>query len=236
MSIARTRRKLRNLVAKTEYYPSIARLMGQPFVGDLQQADLVLEAPPRSGNSFAEAILRLAFPDIRMVHHTHAAGVVVWASKHKMSSIVLIRDPDENAISTLLERPDIYDWSLAFREWSDFYLSCESLKPRITVCPFTTLVSDPMSLVRQTETLLGRSSKISVIDEEVSTRAMEIVDQLAMDRVNIRHTNYSPFVSDDEQARRRERKEKLTNELAVLCIPERRRAREIFVRWTGAAA
>ncbi len=228
----RLKRKIRNAIAKTEFYPFVAKFLKQPFISNLNDADLILESPPRSGNSYAEAVLRLAFPNIRLVHHTHASGVVIWGTKHNIPSIILIRDPDENAVSALLERPDLYDWKLAFSEWNDFYLSCEKYRSHITICPFTKLVSDPMHLVKQAENILGRAAQFTHFDEDRSAMAMKLVDQLAQERVDIDHTNYSPFVSEMEKEKRKARKEHLVCRLSVSVLPERTQAKHLFSQWT----
>ncbi len=55
---------------------------------------LVLDGFPRSANSYAYAAFRRSNgPDIKVSHHVHAAGNIVWALRHRVPTVVLVRTP-----------------------------------------------------------------------------------------------------------------------------------------------
>lgn len=212
-------------------YPPLAKLLHHRGLEESAVADLVIESPPRSGNSFAEAAVRIAFPGIKVVHHTHASGVVLWGLGRGIKCITLIRDPDEVAVSALLERPDIYDWKLAFEEWLCFYRPCETVKNQMHIVLFEQVTSDVIGFVNQVAAILGMTPAQDALAGTLPERTKEKVDQLARERVHIPYTNYSDAVPEVEATVRERERRALTEQLRDVNIEERLRARELHRRW-----
>jgi hypothetical protein len=224
----RAKRRLRNRTAKFLIYTYVAKLRGHIGLRELCRAKLIIDAPPRSGNSFAEAIFRLAFPTTPLIHHTHASGVVKWGLAHNIPCVILVRHPDAVAVSAILEQPAVYDFKMAYEEWNLFYESYDKIRAHIQFVKFETLTSNPIEFARQVAKMIRVEPTEFVLNGYLSSYAMILVDELARERVGINHTNYS-LVSTERQKRDAE-KAMLLNQAKSLMLPERLQSIQLYER------
>lgn len=84
----------------------LARLRGEGVVVD-ERTDLLVESLPRCASSFALATINLAQAPrvLRVAHHTHAPANVVRAIDLAVPALVLIRTPEDVAVSNMIRHP-----------------------------------------------------------------------------------------------------------------------------------
>jgi hypothetical protein len=102
---------------------------------------------PRSGNSYgAESLRRGLGPGVNVSSHCHNPAFVKHALSHMKPGILLIRDP----VSTVISNSIYTGHSLVheMRRWIDFHTILLSLRNRIDVLPFPTLIEAPDSFFR----------------------------------------------------------------------------------------
>jgi hypothetical protein len=97
--------------------------------------DLVIEAFGRTGTTFANfAFLAAQQRRVRTVHHTHAAAQVISAVKMRIPTLVIVRQPEEVALSHMARhrisaRPALIAWMRFHRQLVPF-------RKRIVFCRF----------------------------------------------------------------------------------------------------
>jgi hypothetical protein len=99
---------LKTLIAR---HPSlaipIARARGHGAVVS-SEADLVIEGFPRTGSTFAVAAFQHAQPiELTIAHHVHAPAQVLYAVRHDIPALVLVRPPEDSVISQVIRNPRI---------------------------------------------------------------------------------------------------------------------------------
>lgn len=99
------------------------------------ETDLVIEAFGRTGTTFANfAFLAAQRRRVRTVHHTHAAAQVIAAVKMRIPTLVIVRHPEEVALSHMARhrisaRP-------ALVAWIRFHQRLLRFRERIVFCRF----------------------------------------------------------------------------------------------------
>jgi hypothetical protein len=122
--------------------------------------DLVLEGYPRSGNTYAEHMLRIMCPGLRCLSHTHSAGTLHWARMHQIPTLILIREPLDAAVSLFIYRMQQVSLSLCLREWATFHQVAWRLENNAFLA-FHTLVSDTEASLVKSLHSLGLKQAIS---------------------------------------------------------------------------
>jgi len=99
-------RVMTRLARRPAFALPLARLRGE---GELvaEDTDLLIESFPRSASSFALAAFNLAQEPARLkvAHHTHAPGHVIAAIRLGVPALVLVRDPEGAAVSSMIRHP-----------------------------------------------------------------------------------------------------------------------------------
>jgi hypothetical protein len=137
-----------------------------------KHADLVLEGYPRSGNTYAEHMLRIMCPGLHWISHTHSPGTLHWARKHHIPTLILIREPLDAAISLFIYRMQQVSLSLCLHEWEAFHNAARGLK-NVAFIPFQTLVSDTEASVVKSLHSLGLQDAIKAALPENPRRSFE---------------------------------------------------------------
>ena len=103
---------------------------------------LVIDAFPRSGNTFATYAFQQAQQKrIRIGHHFHAPAAVAAAAKKNIPILTIIREPDDAVISWVLFgfSPHIEE---GYYDYINFYQVVEKYRPRIFVARFESVTED----------------------------------------------------------------------------------------------
>jgi hypothetical protein len=126
----------------------------EPLVKD---TEIVIEAYPRCGNTFAHIAFKFAQQrKVKIGHHTHAAAQVIAAVKNKIPTIVLIRDPEDTIVSYLVGG---FDPGLtikqALREYISFYGSILPYRQGFVLATFEELKTDYGAVIRRVNQIYG---------------------------------------------------------------------------------
>jgi hypothetical protein len=103
------------------------------------ETDLVIEAFGRTGTTFANfAFLAAQQRRVRTVHHTHAAAQVIAAAKMRIPVLVIVRQPEEVALSHMARhqisaRP-------ALIAWIRFHQRLTRFREHIVFCRFDEMI------------------------------------------------------------------------------------------------
>lgn len=83
---------------------------------------LLIEGFPRSGNTWAEAVVRhCGDATLKVAHHSHAAAHVMAAAKMDVASLILFRDPDAAVVSYLTLYANAPQAADAYLDYVTFY-------------------------------------------------------------------------------------------------------------------
>ncbi len=120
---------LRRALARhpTVYLP--LRRLRAPGTVLTPETGLVLEGFPRSANTWAEAVIRQAGPDLTLAHHSHASAHVKAALLRRVPVMVLYRDPEQAVASLLAMYGRRVSARAAFTDYAAFYEGVLDLDP-----------------------------------------------------------------------------------------------------------
>jgi len=111
------------------------------------ETDVVIEASPRSGNTFAVVAFELSQErPVKIAHHLHAAAQVTRGVRLDKPVLVLIRDPVEAVLSQLIREPGITPRQ-GMWNWIRFYRSAEYVRKHILVATFEDVTTDFGSVI-----------------------------------------------------------------------------------------
>jgi hypothetical protein len=119
-----------------------------------EDTDLVIEAFGRTGTTFANfAFLSAQRRRVRTVHHTHAAAQVITAAKMKIPTLVIIRKPEEVALSHMARhrvsaRPTLV-------AWIRFHQSLVPWRNRIVFCSFDQMTQNFTPVIERVNEKFG---------------------------------------------------------------------------------
>jgi hypothetical protein len=149
---------LHRLYGTTQLYRSWASL--QPLLRPLLPTagtGLCIEGYPRSGNTFGVLSFEKVQPmRIRLSHHLHAEGQVLWACRRGIPVIILLRNPVDAIASLVLRHPEYSD-ELAARRYVAFYDLVSRVLDRVVISRFQSTVAGLGSAVLAANEKFGTS-------------------------------------------------------------------------------
>lgn len=157
-----------------------------------EDTDLVIEAFGRTGTTFANfAFLSAQRRRVRTVHHTHAAAQVITAAKMKIPSLVIIRKPEEVALSHMARhrvsaRPTLV-------AWIRFHQSLLAWRNRIVFCSFDQMTQNFTPVIQRVNEKFGTSFDVW---QHTKENEAEIFEQ-------IKTRNRGRFSEDQAEQRKR---------------------------------
>jgi hypothetical protein len=195
--------------------------------------DLVIEAFGRTGTTFANfAFLSAQRRRVRTVHHTHAAAQVITAAKMRIPILVIVRQPEEVALSHMARhhvsaRP-------ALIAWIRFHHRLLSCRKAILFCSFDQMTQNFTPVIQHLNEKFGTAFDVWQHSKE---NEAEIFEQ-------IKSRNRGRFREDQSEERMRnfalptpERealKQKLRAQLqADSLAPLRHRAKRLYQTLVG---
>jgi len=121
-------RALRRALSRTPALYVPLRRWRMPHTVVTRSTDLIIEGFPRSGNTWAEALIHEAGRDrLRLAHHSHAAAHVMQAVRWGVPAMVLFRDPDRAVPSYLTLLGNRIEAREAYVDYAQFYRAVLSL-------------------------------------------------------------------------------------------------------------
>lgn len=107
-----------------------------------RNTQIVIEGFPRSGNSFAVVAMEISNEEgLRMAHHFHVPAQVIFACRHGIPALVIIRDVRDAVVSQKIRTPSTrLDQSI--RDWISFYRCLLPYRNCFVIAEFSEVVSD----------------------------------------------------------------------------------------------
>jgi hypothetical protein len=131
------------------YYPYRWAKSGQRPAILKKQVEFVIEGYPRSGNTFArEAFGYAQKRSVIVASHSHSPAQVKFAVKKRLPLLILIRNPTDAVISTVIRNPD-KSIKQSLRHYSNFYSTILPLRQSFLIGTFEELCSDFGALVER---------------------------------------------------------------------------------------
>ena len=141
-----------------------------------KHTDVVIEGPPRCGNTFAVVAFQLAQPQpVRVAHHLHAAAQVVMAAKKHVPALVLLREPEECTVSRVASFNVPVE--LALRDYVRFYTDVMPYRDRFVVVSFQTLTNDYGTAIRALNERCGTAFEPFEHSDENVARCFDVINE-----------------------------------------------------------
>jgi hypothetical protein len=132
--------------------------------------ELVIEGFGRSASSYAVAALELAQArDVKSAHHTHAAAQVVRAARLGLPTLLIVKKPDEVAVSHMLRHPGL-DAATVYRAWIRFHRTAQGVADRILVTTVDELDRDYTGIIERLNERFGTTFVPPPATEEFDKR------------------------------------------------------------------
>lgn len=145
----------------------------------MPDTEIVIEGFPRTANTFSHIAFKMTQDRlVKIGHHTHAVAQVLAATRRRIPTIVLIRDPEEAVISFLIGDfdPQI-SMEHALFEYIAFYKPLLSCRDRFVLAPFSEITSDYGATIRRVNQKFNTSFQEFVHTEENVKRCFELIDE-----------------------------------------------------------
>ncbi len=144
--------------------------------------DIVIEGYPRSANTFAFAAFLLAQErQVRIAHHVHGPAQVIWAARHSLPVLLLIRDPVDAVLSLVMRQPAV-SLRQALKDYIRFHQMVYRYHASYVVADFDKVTSDYGRVIRKVNSRFGTSFEEFEHTPENVQRCYELIEE--MDRRN----------------------------------------------------
>jgi hypothetical protein len=212
-------------------YASVAGAQNQARVR--RETEIVIEGSERSGNTFAViAFSNAQSRRVEIAHHLHAAAQIIYAARHHIPSIVLLRAPEEAVLSFLVFHPAI-STSQAMHTWLRFYTPLLPFKDRFVLARFETVVSDFGRVIRSVNERFGTGFREFEHTEENVKACFAVMDQ--RERAKLSKSWVEETVARPS-AWRDERKEAIRSQFQGAAVADlRSRLQEVYATFESLA-
>lgn len=203
--LKKTKRHARNWISRR---PSLYLATARPFKGDFvvgPKTDIVVEGFPRSGNSFAEAALRVvAKRPLRMAHHCHAAAQMHGAARWDVPALVVMRDPLSACRSLLMHNTSLFDAGLALEEYIMFHEDILPVRDAFVLAEFKAVTTDFQSVLAALDRRFATGPLLGSGGDFDETTVFAKLDETSRERgrVDADGEPYSPRRSEADKQRR----------------------------------
>jgi hypothetical protein len=117
--------------------------------------DIVIEGYPRSGNTFAVETFRgVQVVRPMIAHHHHVPAQIIAGAKAKIPTVLLIRDPEDAALSYLVRYPHL-TVEQALRHYVRFYSRSFPYRSDVLVVTFDEVTGDMGAVTRRINERFG---------------------------------------------------------------------------------
>lgn len=134
--------------------------------------ELHLTGFPRSANTYCYNILKVVFPSLILSYHIHTTASIKLALKHRVPTLVLVRDPISACCSLLLKNqlePSPNKVESLLNDYIEYYEFVLSNKGRLKILKFEDVVSSPGFIVSSVCEYL----KFSISSAEIEAKAKD---------------------------------------------------------------
>lgn len=154
--VSQIRNEVRRVIVKVPaLYLPLARWKYPPGKPHRPQAlrkdtEIIIEAYPRSGNSFAVTAFKMAQAEApaKVAHHLHTASPVIAAIRSNLPSLILIRNPEDAIISHILYSQNL-TIKQCLRSYLDFYQPLLKYRDHFVTAKFEDVITDFGKIIHQ---------------------------------------------------------------------------------------
>ncbi len=155
------------------------------------RTELVIEGYPRSGNTFAvAAFLQAQGRPVALAHHLHAPAQVVQAVRWGIPVLVLLRAPEDAALSWMIREP-LLTARRALTLYLSFYRGVQPYREGFVLARFEQVVQDFGVVIRRLNQKFGTAFRPFVPTEanlEQVWRMVEAMDMADTGRARVTET------------------------------------------------
>jgi hypothetical protein len=143
-----------------------------------RNTQVVIEGFPRSGNTFAVWAFREAQGerDVRVAHHLHAPAQIIRAAELGVPALVLIRAPEDAALSLMLRDPRFSARS-ALGYYASFYESVAHYRDSFVLGLFEEVVRDYGAVIELVNDRFGTDFRPFEHTEENVARVFSLIEE-----------------------------------------------------------
>lgn len=146
-----------------------------------RNSEIVIEGFPRCANSFPWVAFEFAQKrPMAVATHMHAPGQVIWAVRHNIPVLLLIRDPLDCVPSSLIICPHS-SINHQLKSYIRFYTRLASYLDKLVVAEFNQVISDFGEVIRRINKFYGKSFRIFHPTEQnvaICFRALEEMNKV----------------------------------------------------------
>jgi hypothetical protein len=228
--------ELRTLAGRSPFLCRwLLRRSGEVATGE---TEICIEGFLRSGNTFAVIAFQQAQPrTMSIAHHVHAPGSVMIAARMRKPALVLLRDPEEAVLSTVIRYPHL-SLRQALRGYRRFYAPLAPFRDRVVVGRFEDVVAHLGALIREINLRFGTNFREFEPTEANLSHAMEELDRWDLNTFgqNERLELGRARPSDQREQVKMELRERYRHPRLAKPRAEAERLHEWFTRRDGPAA
>ena len=163
-------------VSRLRFRPSPLINSAVPQVVD-GDTEIVIEGMMRSATSFAVvAFAQAQDRPVKVAHHLHSAAQVITASRLHIPTLVILRNPEDVALSRVTSHPPI-TLRQALREYLEFYFHIIPFRKSFVLGSFDSVVSDLGRIIARINEKFGTRFVEFCHTEENSNRCLDLVAQ-----------------------------------------------------------
>lgn len=236
---------LRSFVAQYPFFLTLARLRYPKEVNGQKEfagarvishdTDMVIEGFPRSGNTFAVTAFKMSQSQpVKLANHLHAPAQVKMAVKQDIPTLVLIRKPEEAAVSFIIQHNCSLTGRQVFEQYLRFYRAIAPIRDKIVIAPFQQVITDFGRVIHQINQKFDTRYELFKHNKSNEQRCFEIIERDSL----IRHQGriHEKGIARPSESRQ-ELKQRLQKQLQVPELQEiRNQANALYNQFVKASA
>lgn len=169
--------QLRGIFVRYPIYRVIAKLHHSERAVD-DDTDIIIDGFPRSGNTFAVTAFKYAQEgDVKVSSHLHAPIEVITAVTNNIPAIVLVRDPEDAAISFMIMLSGNVSGKAALEYYIRFYESLLPYQDKFVTCSFETATTNFGLAIDAVNNKNDRSFGVFDHSQESVDNCFDIIDR-----------------------------------------------------------
>ncbi|MHA1973663.1 MAG: hypothetical protein ACTSW1_11750 [Candidatus Hodarchaeales archaeon] len=110
------------------------------------KADVCIDGFPRSANSFAVNLVRVAKPDLKIIHHVHSPVIIRKSLSDDIPIFILIREPKDAVVSEYIRSKfsrEKQNVNKIIKRYSDYYEYVAKFIEDVFIISFVTVTQSP---------------------------------------------------------------------------------------------
>jgi hypothetical protein len=166
----------RRIAASPALYLALARRKPDTWALD-RRTQIVIDAFPRSANTFAVIAFQLAQQDhVRVAHHTHAPASVIAAARRGIPVLVPTREPASSVVSSTIRDPEatVGQW---LKTYVAFYETIRPYRDRIVTATFEETTTDLGAAIRRVNERFGTAFREFEHSAETQRAVFSLIDE-----------------------------------------------------------